>query len=122
MQPKHLIHHGDLLLRRFPITNPDFYKVIDGKIEPTSAAFKTKPHENGLSVNLKKITGDIRVFQKDPDTFKVAEFDAAIPLDEGFECEHDPCPPEEPTNYGHSLIKGNTKKIAKKISKKCTVL
>ena len=118
------ITDNDLLLRRFPITPNlySFYKEIDGKYYPTSAAFKTKRDEDGLSVNIKEITHDLDAFVGDKGSFQVAEFSAALPLENDFKCEHDPNPKEDPENYAHALIIGNTQKLAKKISKQSAVV
>ncbi len=126
MLEKYTITVEDLLLRRFPVINEPkfipFFKEINGQYQPTSAAFKTKPNENGLSVNIKPLTPDIASFIGDTQSYKVAEFSAAIALIEGYKCEHDPIVTKEMNNPGHALIIGNTEKIAKKISKNCKVL
>lgn len=50
----------DFLYRRFPISDEPryicFYKIVNGKKSPTSAAFKTKKNELGLSVDLAKLS------------------------------------------------------------------
>jgi hypothetical protein len=48
--------------------------------------------------------------------FGVAEFSAAIPIDLGYKCKHDP----KPDNEAHALIVGDTNRIAKKLSKSVT--
>ena len=50
----------DFLYRRFPIIDEPnfavFWKMDNGRKIPSSAAFKTKPNEDGLSVNIAKLT------------------------------------------------------------------
>ena len=40
----------------------------------------------------------------------------AVPRRLGFEVQHDPCPPQEPDNYAHSLI------IGENDAEKCIIL
>jgi hypothetical protein len=114
--PDYHITREDFLLRRFPISDDPryalFFKEVNGKKIPSSAAFKTKPNEDGLSVNIKSITSDTMQFVQDPTLFDYVEFSAAIPLDNNFECRHNP----QTNNYGHALIVGDTNKLAKKIT------
>ena len=109
---KYTIQRDDELVRRVPTYLSDFIK--DGK--PTSAAFKTKPNEDGLSVHILKLTTIDKIIL-DKDQFVVAIFKASIPMDAGFVCEHD----QKPDNYAHALIKGNTRRIARKLSRHCRV-
>lgn len=82
-QPElYVITVADFLLRRFPVINEprfiSFFKEIDGKKVPTSAAFKTKNGEDGLSVNIEGLTADINKFvQQNWDSYKVARFSAS---------------------------------------------
>ena len=113
------ITNSDFLYRRFSILDEPnysvFWKLENGRKIPSSAAFKTKPNEDGLSVNIAALTtpeetvGDIQ-------SFGVAEISASTPLDLGFECIHD----IKPENQAHALILGDTKSIAKKLSKAIT--
>ncbi len=120
------IINEDYLLRRFPIIdNPifvHFFKKIDGRYYPTSAAFKTKRDENGLSINIKVLTLDINRFIGELTSFRVAEFLAQIPIENNYECRHDPYPAEDTQNGAHALILGDTKRIAKKLAKKSAPL
>src|SRR5690606_10836583 len=111
----YVITDEDLLLRRFPLI-PEFLKLVNGIHVPSSAAFKTKRGENGLSVNIRAITIDYGVFISDKNYFRIAQFFAALPLDNGFDCQYDPNPSEDPENDAHALIVGNTnhRNLAKK--------
>ena len=116
---EYLIKKVNVLYRRFPVLeNPNysiFWKLENGKKIPTSAAFKTKPNEEGLSLNIAALT-TIEKTIKNPKEFGIAEFSAEIPINLGFECKHDP----KYDNYAHALILGDTKPIAKKLSKGVT--
>ncbi len=100
----------DILYRRIPL-KPYYWKVVNGKSVPSSFAFKTKPDEDGLSVNIAALT-TVNDTIIDVDMFGVAEFLAKVPLELGYECLYDP----QPENKAHALIEGNTNKIAKKLS------
>ena len=105
------IQEKDELLKRVPKVPSHFN---DGRI--TSAAFKPKSGEDGLSVDILRLT-TIENSIKDP-----AKFLAAIIISEdatkaGCESIHDPVP----ENYSHALIKGITKQIARKLSEMCKV-
>ncbi len=109
----------DFLYRRFYILDEPkytgFWKLENGRKIPSSAAFKTKPNENGLSVNIAALTTPEKTVG-DALSFGVAEISASIPLSLGFECVHD----IQPDNEAHALILGDTKSIAKKLSKAVT--
>lgn len=117
--PNYLITEKDFLYRRFPIRNEPnyivFWKMVNGKKVPSSAAFKTKPNEDGLSVNIaalisaKATVGDI-------EDFGVAEISAKTPINLGYDCKHVP----QPHNKAHAIIVGDTNPIAKKLSKAVT--
>lgn len=113
------ITNADLLYRRFPIKDEPrftaFYKVDGDKRVPTSAAFKTKPGEDGLSVNIAKLT-TVEDTIEDPEFFGVAEFPASVPLNAGYPCVQD----EQPGNIAHALIVGDTNPIAKQLSRSVT--
>jgi len=113
MPDLYTITTNDILFRRFPIEplSDSFFKVVNGRKIPTSAAFKTKRGENGLSVDVAALTTPEKSVL-DKEKFGLCSFPASIPLAQHFECVHDP----EPDNPAHALILGDTKKLAKKIS------
>lgn len=102
----------DELLRRVPKV-PSHYN--NGRI--TSAAFKPKPGEDGLSVDILCLT-TIEISIKDVSKFFAALLTAKDVIKEGCECVHDPIP----ENYSHALIKGITRQISKKLSELCKVI
>jgi len=108
--PEYIITDKDFLYRRIPL-KPFFWKEINGKKVPSSFAFKTKPDEDGLSVNIAALTSVDETIL-DVEKFGVAEFSARIPLETGYKCIYDP----QPENKAHALIEGNTNRIAKKLS------
>ena len=117
--PNYSITNVDFLYRRFSILDDPnyavFWKLENGRKIPSSAAFKTKPNEDGLSVNIAALTTpEITVVNEKE--FGVAEFSASTPIDLGYECEHNP----QPDNNSHALIVGDTNQIAKKLSKAIT--
>jgi len=107
-----IIQEKDELLRRVPKIPSHFN---NGSI--TSAAFKPKPNEDGLSVDLLRLT-TIDFFINDPNKYLAAEIIAGDAIKEGCECIHDPLP----DNHAHALIKGITKQIARKLSAICKVI
>lgn len=114
--PDYSITKEDFLYRRFSILDDPnyavFWKLENGKKIPSSAAFKTKINEEGLSVNIAALT----TFEEtigNFDAFGVAELSASTPIGLGYNCEHDPLL----DNKAHALIMGDTKPIAKKLSK-----
>jgi hypothetical protein len=117
--PDYLITNTDFLFRRFSILNEPnyavFWKMENGRKIPTSAAFKTKPNENGLSVNIAVLTTPYAT-AINRESFGVAEISASVPISLGYDCTHDP----KPDNHAHALIIGDTKTIAKKLSKSVT--
>jgi len=109
------INNDDFLYRRIPKKNPFCWKEVDGKKIPSSANFKTDKGEDGLSVNIAKLTTPEKT-AIDTNDFAVAEFSASTPIELGYKCEHNP----KPDNDAHALIVGDTKPIAKKLSKAIT--
>lgn len=115
----YVISEDNILYRRFPIEPhlDSFFKEVNGRKVPSSAAFKTKQNENGLSVDIADLTTP-EASVLDVKRFGLASFPAKIPLEAGFECVHDP----ETDNQAHALINGNTGRIAKKISKSAELI
>ena len=108
----YIIQGKDELLRRVPKVPSHFN---NGRI--TSAAFKPRPGENGLSVDILSLT-TIETSLKNPDKLLAAIIKAEDAVKEGCECFHDPVP----DNYSHALIKGITKQIARKLSGICKIV
>jgi len=113
------ITEKDFLYRRFPISDEPnyaiFWKLNNGIKVPSSAAFKTKTNEDGLSVNIAALTTPKETVG-DNNKFGVAEISASTPIGLGCTCKHDP----KPDNESHALILGDTKRIAKKLSRSVT--
>ena len=109
--PDYTIKSIDDLYRRVPKKNPNCWKDINGKKVPSSFAFKTKPDEDGLSVNIAVLSSfqETVIFS---DLIGVAKFPASIPIEEGYECRQD----KKTDNPAHALIVGDTRPIAKKLA------
>jgi hypothetical protein len=111
-----IILNEDFLLRRVPSVDPRYIKE-DNSI--SSFAFSKKKDEDGLSVNLERLTTyDASIL--DRNRFRLyrlkAEFVRSL---EGLEIEHDP----QPDNESHSLITGNiTKSKASAMSKEARLV
>lgn len=107
------IFPNDTLLRRIP-RQPAF---INEQNTITSACFKTKKGEDGLSVDIQKlIEGDI-TNRYNNDTHILALIKAKIPMDLGYECQHKPVE----GNYSHGIIIGDTSSIAKQLASNCKI-
>ena len=117
--PNYSVTDADFLYRRFSILDEPnyavFWKLDNGRKIPSSAAFKTKPNEDGLSVNVAALTTP-EATVGNTEEFGVAEISASTPISLGYECEHNP----QPGNDAHVLIIGDTKPIAKKLSRAIT--
>lgn len=112
---KYSITSSDCLYRRFSIIDEPkyevFWKLENGIKVPSSAAFKTKPNEDGLSVDIAALTTP-ELSALDPERFGVAEFSASVPIELGYECKNKP----SHKNKAHAIIVGDTNPIAKKLS------
>src|SRR4051812_33572669 len=99
-QDSYVITDEDSLYRRFPIVEEpkylSFWKWVDGKKVPSSAAFKTKPNENGLSVDIAALTTPEKT-KGDSILFGVAEVPSATPIHLGYTCKQD----KQPGNDAH---------------------
>lgn len=104
-----IINDEDRLLRRVQFTNPDFIKP-DGT--PASSSFSLKKDEDGLSVDLERLTTQEKSIVS-REIYRLFSIDASFTSSLGLLNEHDP----KPDNYAHSLIKGNiTRTIARKLA------
>ncbi|MBL4753191.1 MAG: hypothetical protein JKY52_06305 [Flavobacteriales bacterium] len=106
------IKEEDELYRRIPLKNLDCWKDLNGEKVPSSFNFKTKPNEDGLSVDIAELTTH-KLAILDKADYALSSFLAMIPINAGYICEHAPDLINQ--NEAHALIKGNTNKIAKKI-------
>lgn len=79
----HTITIADNLLRRVPISKPDCWKIVNGKKIPSSFAFKTKPNEDGLSVNIAALTTSEQTVAEYSNQ-GVAQFSASVPINAGY--------------------------------------
>lgn len=117
--PNYSITGADFLYRRFSILDEPnyavFWKLENGKKIPSSAAFKTKSNEDGLSINIAALTTP-EATVGNAKAFGVAEISASTPISLGYDCTHNP----QPENFAHALIVGDTKPIAKKLAKAIT--
>ncbi len=111
----HTIITADILIRRIPKV-PSHFKVVEGRMIANSIAFSTKPDEDGLSVDILALTTLLQAVQN-PQKNYAGLLKAEIPMNEKFECKHDPID----GNNAHALIVGNTRPIAKKLAAACTV-
>jgi hypothetical protein len=112
----YVITRKDTLYRRFPISDEPkyeaFWKFENGRKVPSSAAFKTKPEEDGLSVDIAALTSPEQT-QGNSLKFGVAEISASTPIYLGYQCIQN----KMLNNRAHALILGDTNPIAKKLSK-----
>lgn len=100
------IKSTDSLLRRIPLKPSHIFQ---GSI--TSACFKTKPGEVGLSVDIEALINRISE-SYNQETHTLSRLSAALPMELGYECKHDPVD----GNFAHALIIGDTNPIAKRLA------
>lgn len=104
-----IIGPDDRLLRRVQFLDPNFIK-DDGT--PASSSFSLKSGEDGLSVDLERLTTYPRAIQ-DRSRFRLFALCAEYTVSLGLENVHDPIE----DNYAHTLMKGNiTRGIARKLA------
>ncbi len=104
------IQDDDRLLRRVQYLDPNFIK-DDGS--PASSSFSLKSGEDGLSVDVERLTMHARAIQ-DRARFRLYALRAGYTRSLGLEPVHDPLK----DNYAHSLLKGNiTRGVARKLAK-----
>ena len=104
------ITEDDQLLRRI-IEQPHFYKEVNGVRQPSSAAFKLRTGEDGLSVDIMALT---TLEQAVPNraTHTAAILPARVPLSLKLPCVHDPIP----DNPAHALIQNVTPAVARQLA------
>jgi len=102
------ISDKDNVLRRVPI-NPSYIKP-DGTIN--SYSFRKRKGEDGLSVNLEKLTS-FKETTLGTSNFRVLKVNVGViryTINDGLDVIHDPLP----NNTAHSLITGNISKSKQK--------
>ena len=105
-----IIADEDHLLRRVPFRNPSYIKP-DGRV--TSFAFKPKREEDGLSVDIERLT-DFKASILNPEYFQLYFIIAGFVSELGLDCVHSPLE----DNYAHALIVGNfTNSICSKLAR-----
>lgn len=101
---------SDILMRRVQYLDPNFIKP-DGT--PASSSFSLKKDEDGLSVDIKRLTTFSKAIQ-DKRRFRLFALEAKFTESLGLQNVHDPLP----DNDAHALIKGDiTKSVARKLAK-----
>ena len=109
MESLEFIHDADSLLRRAPYTDPNYIKP-DGSL--SSFAFTPKRGEDGLSVNIERLTTYEKSLQ-DHNRFRLYSIMALEPRRLGLTCRYDPLP----DNNAHALIVGHfTKGISRQLA------
>lgn len=94
------IQDDDHLLRRVLDSPPNFMIKDDGT--PSSSNFSLQPNEDGLSVDIERLTTHQKAIQ-DPSRFRLYYLLPPETEELGLVNEHDP----QPNNYSHALIQGN---------------
>lgn len=109
-QKKVAIVGEDRLLRRVLFLHPDFIKP-DGK--PASSCFSLKRGENGLSVDVERLSTYEKSIQ-DVNRFRLFSLDCSFVRSIGLDCEHDP----RNDNFAHALITGDIRRsVVKTLAK-----
>ena len=104
-----IIDDNDNLLRRVMFLNPSFIKPNG---TPASSSFSLKKGENGLSVDIERLTTHQASIQ-DRSKFRLFLLNAKFTSSLGLTNQHDP----QPDNYAHALIIGNfTRSISRKLA------
>ena len=93
-----VIHDNDHLLRRIPFRDPNFVK-DDGTL--SSAGFSIKKGEDGLSVDIERLTS-YEVAIQNREKYRLYYLLASDTTSLGLENIHDP----QEDNYAHALVKG----------------
>lgn len=106
----HQIRDKDRLLRRVQFLHPNFIKPNGS---PASSSFSLKSGEDGLSVDIERLT-NYRIAIQDSSRFRLFALNASYTIELGLENIHDP----KENNSAHALIKGNiTRGVARKLAK-----
>ena len=104
------INDEDRLLRRVIFTDPRYVKP-DGSV--SSFAFTLRKDEDGLSVDIERLTTYEKAIQ-DRTKYRLYALVAEVPRNLGLECIHDPVA----GNHAHALITGKlTKSISRKLAR-----
>lgn len=106
-----MINDEDRLLRRVQYLNPNFIKP-DGT--PASSSFSLKKGEDGLSVDIERLTTYSKAIQ-DRSRFRLFVLNAGFTRSLNLENVHDPLP----DNLAHALIKGA---ISRGVSRKLAAM
>jgi len=110
-----VIHDDDRLLRRIQYLDPNFIK-DDGT--PASSSFSLKSDEDGLSVDLERVTTPAKSIQ-DRSRFRLFALRAGFTTSLGLENVHHP----QEDNYAHTLIKGRiTRGISRKLAREAVCI
>lgn len=108
-QEKVAILPTDRLLRRVLFLDPNFIKP-DGT--PASSCFSLKRGENGLSVEVERLTTYEKAI-KDVSKYRLFSLHCSFVRSLNLECVHDPLP----DNYAHALICGDIKRsVSRKLA------
>ena len=99
---KEKVLDNDRLLRRVPFLHPNYIKP-DGSL--TSFSFSLKPTEDGLSVDIERLTTYERSIL-DIARFRLYALRCDFVRQQGLDCVHDPLE----DNVAHALIVGKIKK------------
>ena len=107
---KEQITDEDKLLRRVDFLNPNFIKPNG---VPASSSFSTKRNEQGLSVDVERLTTYKKSIQNIK-RFRLYALNASYTTSLGLKNIHDPLE----DNYAHALIVGNiTRSIARDLAR-----
>lgn len=108
-EKKEVVSEDDNLLRRVMFLNPSFIKP-DGT--PASSSFSLKKGENGLSVDIERLTTH-EASILDRTRFRLFALSAKFTNSLSLINQHDP----QPDNYAHALITGNiTRSVSRKMA------
>jgi hypothetical protein len=109
MEPE-IIKDEDRLLRRVRFTDPSY---VRDDMTVTSFAFKLRKGENGLSVDIERLTTYLKSINN-PVQYRLFAIKAFDVRATGVDCIHKP----EPDNHAHAEIIGNiTNPVSSKLAK-----